>query len=113
MSLGGKYEKHSPPSLAKPFPENIPVVAPFFADGETSKGGEAAVYYRSDNSTNLLANASLIIGLLLGNQDEFEASRLFLVTWFSTSQYGATVSDLGLVSFERPDFTRPMKENYC
>ena len=111
MSLGNNYNRHSPPSITKPIPESVPLIAPFFADGETNKDGEAAVYYRSDNSTNLLAKASRSIGLLLGNQDEFEASRLFLVTWFNTSQFGATGSDLSLVSLERPDFARPVKKN--
>ena len=66
------------------FPVDDPLIAPFWADVDTERGGN--VYYRSTTNTSLLNEAERIINNAFTGAN-FVPDHLYIVTWFKVDYY--------------------------
>ena len=72
-----------------PFPldTNKRLIAPYWADIDTRKGGD--VWYRESTDPALLGNVSNEITSAFPQYHSFKASWLFIATWDSVAFFGA------------------------
>ena len=75
-----------------PLDGNRRLVAPFWADVDTRKGGD--VFYRETTDPNLLQQATDQVAATYVNQQNFRATWLFIATWNEVAFYGASNSSL-------------------
>lgn len=73
-----------------PFPlgGNRKIVAPYWCDIDTRKGGD--VWYYETNNQDLLRNASENIKEIFPGQTNFEAAWVFVTTWDNVAFYGSS-----------------------
>lgn len=67
------------------------LLAPFWADVDTRKGGD--VFYRESTDLNLLQQATDHVTATYVNQQNFRATWLFIATWNEVAFYGASNSN--------------------
>nr|XP_033808788.1 nidogen-2 [Geotrypetes seraphini] len=67
------------------FPTDFPVIAPFLSDIDT-RNGKGKIYYRQDNSDDVLARAAIEIKRGFP-QTSFHPTNVFLVTWDNVGAY--------------------------
>ena len=75
-----------------PLDGNRRLVAPFWADVDTRKGGD--VFYRETTDPNLLQQATGHVTATYVDQQNFRATWLFIATWNEVAFYGAKNSNL-------------------
>lgn len=75
-----------------PLDGNRRLVAPFWADVDTRKGGD--VFYRETTDPNLLQQATDHVTSTYVDQQNFRATWLFIATWNEVAFFGASNSNL-------------------
>ena len=73
---------------AFPLGDNRRLVAPFWADADTTVAGD--VFYRETTDPNLLQQATNDITATFVDQRKFKATWLLIATWYKVAFYGAT-----------------------
>lgn len=76
---------------AFPLNDSRKIVAPYWCDIDTRKGGD--VWYYETNNEDLLRNATNNVREMFPSQMNFKAAWLFVATWVDVAFYGA--SNLG------------------
>ena len=64
------------------------MIAPYWADVDTSKYGE--IFYRQSTNSTLLARASREIQAVLSLTRSIEIKNLLIATWDAVSYYGSS-----------------------
>ena len=72
---------------AFPLGENKSLVAPFWADVDTRKGGQ--VFYQETSDPGLLQRATDDVTATYADQKKFRATWLLIATWYEVAFYGA------------------------
>lgn len=91
---------------AFPLGDNRRLVAPFWADVDTRKGGD--VFYRETTDLNLLQQATNDVTATFVDQRKFKATWLLIATWHDVAFYGASgnytskVSRLSYIRYVSP-----------
>ena len=88
MSFGGPFHDFEGPPFPNQDHYEVPVIAPFFDDSDTSIAGE--VFYRYTDNETLLDNVTSCIGDAYGSG--FNASVLFIATWDGVAEYRGSSS---------------------
>ena len=91
LSLNGSVTTFTP----RPFPTVDPLIAPFWADADTTPGfGTGAVYYTNKSMTNptLLDRSSEIINTAFIGAT-FVTQYLYIVTWFRVGYFQEVFRD--------------------
>ena len=72
-----------------PFPlgDDRRLVAPFWADVDTTNGGQ--VFYRETTDSQLLKRATNDVTATFADHRKFKATWLFVATWYEVAFYGA------------------------
>ena len=72
-----------------PFPlgDDRRLVAPFWADVDTTNGGQ--VFYRETTDSQLLKRATNDVTATFVNHRKFKATWLFVATWYEVAFFGA------------------------
>ena len=73
---------------AFPLGGNRRLVAPFWADVDTTKGGD--VFYRETTDPNLLQQATDGVTAAFVDHRQFKATWLFITTWYEVAFYGSS-----------------------
>ena len=83
------------------FPSSNPLIAPFWADSDTSPADGGDVWYRETNDLNLLERAKNTIRAACIDHITFEPVSLFIATWDHVGHYPqiTTVVRLLLLTF--------------
>ncbi|KAK3592810.1 hypothetical protein CHS0354_009257 [Potamilus streckersoni] len=91
LSFKSKFDISYQPVRFDQRPDQTPLVAPFWADVDIQnvKDRGEAVYYRETNDTSLLERASREIRSYFIQRKNFQATNLFIVTWYQVGFYGA------------------------
>ena len=86
LSLNTTDKRYNPAA----FPITDVLIAPFWADADTTDGsGTGHVYYRSTINQTLLDRATAIITTSFADAN-FVTEHLYIVTWFEVGYYGQT-----------------------
>lgn len=72
---------------AFPYGNNNQIIAVYWGDIDTRKGGD--IWYRESTSQSLLRRASVEIQAAFPEQSQFHASWIFIATWSDVVFYGA------------------------
>ena len=84
LSFSKGVEKFSPRKF--PIKDGVPVIAPFWADVDTTSTGK--VFYREVTSNELLlTKAKNQIRAAFVNELNFEPEMLFIATWYRVGHY--------------------------
>lgn len=67
------------------FPLDYPLIAPFYTNVDTRQTG--TVSYYETNNPSVLRRATDNVRRYFSNQDSFQATSLFIVTWFEVGYY--------------------------
>ncbi|KAL3871735.1 hypothetical protein ACJMK2_039718 [Sinanodonta woodiana] len=91
ISFKNNFEQSYKPARFDQQNTTFALVAPFWADVDIQnvQGGGEAVYYRETNETKLLERASQEIRSYFINRKNFQATVLFIATWYQVGFYGA------------------------
>ena len=73
---------------AFPLEDNSGLVAPFWADVDTRKGGD--VSYRETTDPNILQQATNDVTTTFVDQGKFKATWLLIATWYEVAFFGAS-----------------------
>lgn len=87
VSFGGPFYEYDGPPVPDLF-YFVPVIAPFFADSDTSLAGE--VFYRYTDNETLLEEATSCIRDAFDS--EFSPTVLFIATWNGVAAFGGSQS---------------------
>ena len=73
-----------------PFPlgDNRRLIAPFWADVDTTKGGN--IYYRESQDLSILTRASAEVRKYDVSQRRFSAKWVLIATWLKVAHYGGS-----------------------
>lgn len=89
ITFDAQLSEYKPKSF--PLQENIPLIAPFWADVDVSRDwSKGSIWYRQEYSPLLLQRASQEIQNYFISQRNFQAKWLFVVTWDNVGFYGAS-----------------------
>ncbi|XP_050415090.1 protein mesh [Patella vulgata] len=70
-----------------PLKDETPIIAPFWADVDVTKGGR--VWYREDTHPHSLHRATSEVNKFFPNERNFQATWIFIATWDHVCFYGA------------------------
>lgn len=68
------------------FPLDYPIIAPFYTHIDTTKGGGYVKFYQTDKP-GLLSRATNMVQDSFSNAKDFQATSLFVVTWYRVGYY--------------------------
>ncbi|XP_067411280.1 nidogen-2 [Emydura macquarii macquarii] len=68
------------------FPTDFPAIAPFLSDIDTS-GGKGKIYYREDESSEVLGQAARLIHAAFPSAAAFTPTHAFVATWENVAAY--------------------------
>ena len=89
LSLNATDARFTPAS----FPTMDVLIAPFWADADTTPGtGTGHVYYRSTSNSTLLNWATQIINAAF-IEANFAPEHLYVVTWFEVGYFGSNMDN--------------------
>jgi hypothetical protein len=84
ISFLGEVSQYRPDLF--PLADNRPLIAPFWADVDTSNGG--VIYYRETQDIGIRTRASEEIEKYFVRQSRFSAKWVMVVTWLDVAGYG-------------------------
>ena len=84
ISFGQPWSSFRP----QPFPQPVPVIAPFWADFDLTCG-DGDVLYRQTTSNSTRAKVASDIQSHLSLQNAFDPTLVVIATWNETDYYGA------------------------
>lgn len=94
----------------QPFPNDIVMISPFWADADTRQSSEAPpgsltyndighIWYRQDFSESLLARAAEQITDAFPSLSTFKPTSLFIVTWDKVGYYSRHIDKVHIIIF--------------
>ena len=89
ISFGVNYVDYTP----GPFPIPQTIIAPFWADTDTSCGGVGDVYYRETTANSTLAKVANDIQNSLSPSSDFFPSSVVIATWHQVRYYPCNIFD--------------------